>query len=258
MPMSDQRFDHKALKTHFGRAAAGYDTKASLQQMALCDSISYAHGYWEAGAFIADIGCGTGMLAEEVTQQNFGWQIAACDIAYGMCVQAKARYEKVVNADAHALPFADGAFDGVFSSLMLQWASDPRIVLSEMARVIKKGGHCVISTFTHGTLKELEQAFAAIDHYSHVSRFLSAGEWEARAVEAGFSAAMAREKSLLEYYPDTLSLMRSIKAIGASHKGQDRRRGLMTKRQMAALEQRYREQFGTPQGLPLSWQLLYM
>ena len=65
-----------------------------------------------------------------------------------------------VRADAYSLPFRDGAFDLVFSSLMLQWCDDLDAVFAEIARVLRPGGLLLFSTFGPGTLAELREAWA--------------------------------------------------------------------------------------------------
>jgi malonyl-CoA O-methyltransferase len=251
-------YDTKGIKTDFGRAAGVYDTQAKLQQQVLAETIAAARAYWPDGACIADIGSGTGMLAEQAAQQGFKWNITACDIAYGMCIKTASRNVPVINGDVHQLPFASGSFDGVFSSLMLQWANDPQAALTEIARIMKPEGYAVLTTFTTGTLEELKEAFKAVDSQTHASEFESMNTLATYASSAGFSVKQLHEKTVVEHYHDTLQLMQAIRSIGASHKAAGRNRGLMTKNQLDKLEQAYRGRFHTPEGLPVTWKILRM
>src|SRR6185295_16090273 len=101
--------------------------------------IAMAKACWLRGAHILDAGCGTGALSSSL------WRVTGIDIAPGMCRLAHKKNNAVTNADVVSLPFADHSFDGVFSSLMLQWVSEPKRALAEMARVVKPGGRVVIS-----------------------------------------------------------------------------------------------------------------
>ena len=87
------------------------------------------------------------------------------DIAPGMLERARRQSRWLrrfarVRADAYSLPFRDGAFELVFSSLMLQWCDDLDAVFAEIARVLAPGGLLLFSTFGPGTLAELREAWA--------------------------------------------------------------------------------------------------
>jgi malonyl-CoA O-methyltransferase len=247
-------FDTEALKHTFGQAAAHYDAHAELQREVREHCIMLAKHYWSRGASVLDVGCGTGAVADE--SKSFGWNITGADVAPGMCALA-AKHHAVINASAEALPFVDESVDGVFSSLMLQWMNDPSRALGEIARVLKPGAHAVLSTFAEGTLFELEQAFRAVDDAPHVSRFLAPHRFLELAEAAEFSLTFAQQVRVVEYYHDAVALMRRLQAIGATNKDKNRRRGLMTSRQFAALEKAY-EPFRQPEGLPATWQVLYV
>lgn len=247
-------FDTEALKHTFGQAAAHYDAHAELQHEVRAHGITLAKHYWPRGASVLDVGCGTGVFAEE--SKAFGWNVTGLDVAPGMCALAAKRHA-VINASAEALPLADESVDGVFSSLMLQWMNEPSRALSEIARILKPDTHAVLSTFAEGTLMELEQAFRAVDDTPHVSRFLSPHRFLEIAEAADCSLTLAQQVRVVEYYPDVVALMRRLQAIGATNKDKHRRRGLMTSRQFATLEKAY-EPFRQPQGLPATWQVLYV
>jgi malonyl-CoA O-methyltransferase len=136
---------------------------------------------------------------------------------------------------------------------MLQWAADPLAVLREIARITRPGGICAITSFAEGTLKELAETFATLDTAPHVNTFLDPMHLTAFAAHADFALLHAEEETFTETYSDLASLMRGIKAIGASNKHEARNKGLMTPSRFKTLEARYREHFGTKKGLPVTW-----
>jgi malonyl-CoA O-methyltransferase len=242
-------FDTRAIGGDFGRAAPHYDAHAHMQAQVRRHAYGLAQKLWPPGSHILDAGCGTGAFARD----NHQWRVTGMDLAYGMCAAAGG-----VNAQAETMPFADGCFDGAFSSLMLQWANDPATVLRQMQRVVKPGGSCVVSTLCDGTLHELQTAFAHIDSKPHTSRFATVQAWRGYAAQAGLHVTACEPAGIVEHYPDALALMRALRNIGASNKLAERQRGLMTPGQLARLQSAYAEQFGTAKGLPATWQILYM
>jgi len=246
-------FDTESIKQDFGHAAGGYDASAHLQKRVRAHCLEMARNIYPSGVTILDAGSGTGTLAQEAPQ----WHIVALDLAFGMCAEAK-KQVSTVNADAASMPFADASFGGIFSSLMLQWSNDVRATLREMLRVLKPEGRVLLSTLTQGTLKELQESFAAVDDAPHVSAFLGAPEVAAYAVHMGFRILSIEETTITEYYPDATSLMQSLKAIGAGNKQADRRKGLTPPGYMEKMQSAYAKRFGSKKGLPATWKILYL
>jgi SAM-dependent methyltransferase len=87
-----------------------------------------------------DVGCGTGAAALAL-KEACGCRVTGLDSSKTMTHEAGARgLTTVVLADAHALPFAGGAFDGAWGDRTFQHLADPRAALHEMVRVVKPGG----------------------------------------------------------------------------------------------------------------------
>ncbi|MDX2112620.1 MAG: methyltransferase domain-containing protein [Alphaproteobacteria bacterium] len=249
--------DNHATASHFSRAASHYAQHAGLQQLVRTHAMTFASRYWQEGAKLLDLGCGTGQFALESSHAGTRWQVLGIDWAHGMCQQAATVCRAAICADAHQLPLADGSMDGVFSSLMLQWCNAPQQVFLEMARVLKQGAAAILTVPTHGTLAELKEAFAAVDDTPHISEFMEAYTLMGYAARAGFSCLHLSQETITEYYPDSIALMRSLQAIGATNAHHARRRSLMTPRQFARLEQAY-EARRSARGLPASWQIVFL
>ena len=99
-----------------------------------------------------DLSCGPGAFARALAASSPGALIVGLDISRAMLDVAAQRtggYTNVVlvRADAHALPFIDGAFGGVNNAGALHAYDDPELVFREIRRVLRPGGIYVGSTF---------------------------------------------------------------------------------------------------------------
>jgi len=171
--------------------------------------------------------------------------VVAVDIAPGMLEKARQqsrwlrRFERV-RADAYTLPFKDGSFDLIFSSLMLQWCDDLDAVFAEITRVLKPGGALIFSTFGPDTLIELRESWRASDAPgNHVSHFFDAPSLGSALMHAGLSEPVLDVDRIVMGYDDVLTLMRELKSIGAHNVTRGRARGLTGRKRLAAMTQAY-------------------
>lgn len=76
------------------------------------------------------------------------WGIAAtgCDLSQGMLAAARVTDANLVNADVTRPPLAASAFDVVLARHMLYHVADRESAVSEMRRVVRPGGRCVVVT----------------------------------------------------------------------------------------------------------------
>jgi SAM-dependent methyltransferase len=106
-----------------------------------------------------DVATGTGEVA--LRAAGAGADVTGLDIAPRLLEQGRSRSSDVewVEADAQALPFADGAFDVVSSSFGLIFAPDQEAAAGEVARVCRgrlgltvwrpnEGPHAIYAAFT--------------------------------------------------------------------------------------------------------------
>lgn len=104
-----------------------------------------------SGGSALDICCGTGDLARILVRRTgSGGLVVGADFCEAMLLRAKARPRAGVAylaADAHALPFGDGAFDCATIAFGLRNVADPEAVLREMTRVVRSSGRVVCLEF---------------------------------------------------------------------------------------------------------------
>jgi 2-polyprenyl-3-methyl-5-hydroxy-6-metoxy-1,4-benzoquinol methylase len=103
------------------------------------------------GTSVVDIGCGAGATAVPLAQM--GYRVLALDRVQSMLetLSANARRAGVssrirtATADACHLHLADSSCDVIVALGLLPWVASPAAAVAEMARVIRPGGHVIIS-----------------------------------------------------------------------------------------------------------------
>lgn len=96
---------------------------------------------------VLDVGCGTGMLSEQLLSVFPSCHLTGIDLSPAMVDRARARLAgraEVREADAERLPFHDGAFDLVVCNDSFHHYPDPDRAAFQMWRVLRKGGALVL------------------------------------------------------------------------------------------------------------------
>jgi ubiquinone/menaquinone biosynthesis C-methylase UbiE len=127
------------------------------------------------GHRILDAGCGSGPLAAALTEK--GATVTGFDASPAMVELARQRLGKgaaLQVADlSQPLPFKDGSFDDVVSSLVLHYLKDWSAPLTELRRVLKPGGRLILSVNHPFVYKVIEPDadYFAITEYSQENVF---------------------------------------------------------------------------------------
>ena len=112
----------------------------------------------QAGARIADLGCGTGTSALMLAE-NPGLNVSAIDISADNIKRAKDRQltdghglatVQFQRGDVHELPFENSTFDGVLAECTFSLFHRQKAVLAEVKRVLKPAGQFGITDMAVG------------------------------------------------------------------------------------------------------------
>ena len=135
-----------------------------------------------AGLRVLDAGCGPGLYAEELLAR--GAELVAVDGSAPMVELARERLgarAHVFRADlSESLPFAPSEFDLVVCALVIHHLADRAACLREFFRVLRPGGHVVLST-QHPTTDWLRKGGSYFETKEEEDTWhRDGGEWRVR------------------------------------------------------------------------------
>ena len=243
----------------FSQAAATYDQVADLQRRVAETLLAKIPD--KPFSQIADLGCGTGLFTAHLAKRFEDSSVFGLDIAEGMLDFARNKFVSPqlewCCADAEHLPLQDECLDLVFSSLAVQWCSDFQQVCSELKRVLKPGGSCVLATLGPDTLHELRSAWQQVDGYVHVNRFLDKQKVMQAAQQTGLQCQLGCENIVMTY-AQMRELTSELKALGAHNVNSGRPKGLTGRQRVEKLKAGY-ETFRNSDGLlPATYEVYYL
>lgn len=261
-PFND--LDRREIRAAFERASDTYDVAAVLQREIADRLLERLDFIRLVPARVLDAGCGTGYSLPSLSGRYRQATVIGMDMAAGMLRQARRRggwlsrlgsRRQYLAGDFGQLPFADASLDLVFSSLALQWCR-PEVVFAECRRVLRPGGLLIFSTFGPDTLKELRQAWSAVDGGAHVHGFIDMHDLGDHLVHAGFAEPVLDVERLTLTYETVRALLLDLKHLGAHNAMAARHRGLTGKRRFSAFHAAY-EQWRRDGRLPATYEVVY-
>lgn len=146
------------VKAYFDNISEGYDgvyaedSSVSLRAYIFFTRRKYVQDMLDLkGGNVLDIGCGPGIMTEDLLKRNCRvWNI---DISESMVEKARQKMQfteageraHFMVGDIEKLQFEDKYFDAVLCVGVLEYLSDDRIALKEIARVLKPGGSAIFT-----------------------------------------------------------------------------------------------------------------
>jgi demethylmenaquinone methyltransferase/2-methoxy-6-polyprenyl-1,4-benzoquinol methylase len=200
LPTKEEKADY--VRAQFDRIARRYDLTNDAISMGM-------HRTWKPAAVnqlqlkpdgqYLDVCCGTGDLSLLIAQRlGKTGQVTGLDFSPKMLEVARQRAASAKNleaelkwqqGDAQQLPFPDDSFDAAIISFGLRNLTDLQRGVSEMARVVKPGGHVVNLDLGHSNVPLFSQMFQF--YFSTIVPIIG--------------LILQNDKSAYTYLPDSLS-----------------------------------------------------
>ncbi|MDK9717457.1 MAG: malonyl-ACP O-methyltransferase BioC [Trichlorobacter sp.] len=262
--------NRQRVQSSFHRGAEAYDQHTPVQQRVLQQLMQLIGQYpFAPNATALDVGCGTGRLLELLGRCFPDAALTGLDLAPNMLQQAAVRLggkDRLIQGDAEQLPFADSSFQMVLSSSTFQWLDTLQCCFGEVRRVLKPEGRFVFSLFGEGTLYELRESWhqallntgrEVTEQNNGTHRFHSSDQVQQALELTGFRDVVVWSELEQVWYPDVPHLLQAIKRIGAGTSRPPSGGGLGWRRVLHEMAAIYYERFGTPDGVPVSYSVIY-
>ena len=184
--------DHEnRVREEFTRQAETFSASAAITDAALTQRFVTALDEAAQGS-VLDVACGPGILSAAIATS--AREVVAFDLTPEMLKKAAQRCAGLANVafregNAAELPFADASFDAVVTRLSVHHFDRPGSVISEIFRVLRRGGKFVVADVISSevpTEAELQNAIEILRDPSHV-RMLPGSELLSLVSGAGFA-----------------------------------------------------------------------
>lgn len=233
-------FDRASVRRRFDRAASSFEGADFVQRHAAAGLFERLEPMLLQPARILDVGSATGRASRELARRYRKSRVVSLDLSLGMLRRAKAcrsRFARIreLQADAASIPLEDGCIDLVFANMFLPWSDDPVRFFAEVRRVLRKDGLFAFSALGPDSLRELREAWAAVDDGEHVNPFPDMHNVGDAIVRAGLRDPVLDVDYLHVTWQDSDALFRDLTAAGARNSLGRRRPALTGKRRFAGM-----------------------
>lgn len=164
--------------------------------------------------------------------------------------------QQALRAEFSAMPCESQSVDLLWSNLALHWHPEPEKVIAEWVRILAKDGLLIFSCFGPDTLKEVREAFKAVDDAPHTLPFMDMHDVGDVVMRSGIASPVIEMEKITLTYDNVAKLIHDVRGLGGNVLT-DRRKGLMGRaayqRFIGALEALR----GEDGRIPLSFEVIY-
>ncbi|MDE5665855.1 MAG: DUF452 family protein [Duncaniella sp.] len=204
----------------FTRAETTYDDNAIVQREIagrLCklasEALNEIAGSAQRPMDVLEIGCGTGLTTRMLCRATGLDKIEVWDLHIPSSIQESMPEIRLsareCDAESEIRRLPAESLDMIFSASTMQWFNSPKTFMGECARVLRKGGHAVISTFGPGTMAEIGSLLDSRRHYPGANALR-------RMIPEGCTVTDLSTVTRTILFPTPAEAMRHVKLTGVN------------------------------------------
>ena len=256
-------FKHQqGIGLRFDHAAATYDRHTAIQ-WSVARRLLWEIEKDPAPRRILEIGCGTGLLTEQLRERFPGAQVHALDLSPAMVAVARRRWRGAGRVRWHVGDVRRfqpaGKFDLIVSNCALHWVVPLIPALRRIARWLAPGGRFHAAIMLRGTLTELHNTRRRVAPDKTPLRTLPTFAAICSNVRAaGFARVVARRYKAVKSYPSADALLHILHEQGLTGGAIAGRGRPLTRGELQRLRAEYDQRFQTPKGVKATYRVAYL
>lgn len=259
-------FDRRLVRRNRDRAAGRFaDHNFLFAEIAarLSDRLDDVRRSFPA---MLDLGCHGGETSRALAGRKGIERIVRCDLSPAMAGLAADRADgPSIAADEEFLPFTDGSFDLIVSTLSLHWVNDVPGALIQARRALKPDGLFIGAMLGGETLFELRRCLMEAELEvsggvsPRISPFAEVRDAGALLQRAGFALPVVDTDMITVTYPSPFKLLEDLRGMGETNAVLDRPRRPTRRTLFIEAARRYAELYAEEDGrVPATFQVLYL
>lgn len=197
----------------FGKARWSYDQHAVAQQQIIQRLVALLTAQKTEFERVLEIGCGTGMLSQQLITQFNIQQLVLNDLCadYQDCLAQKLPAERISYqfGDAEQCDFA-GEFDLIISASTFQWFENPAKFLQKAVKMLKNDGILLFNSFSERNLHQIRRLLKTGLYYP------SEAEWRTDLEQAGFELIMFEKNEIMLEFAGIEAVFAHLNKTGVS------------------------------------------
>lgn len=201
------------IQHHFNRASHTYDYHCQLQKETGSRLIHLCKMYHPQSKGILDLGCGTGLMTEQLARSYQYENFHAIDISISLLMKARERLKpyhiNIYEYNFDKLKLTE-KFNLIFSNMALHWSNDLAKILQSTHTLLQTDGCLAFSIPLAGSLHELQSNYS-------INTFYNSSEIFSLLHENNFEILNQAEETLTYSFSSTRDALFSLKKVGASH-----------------------------------------
>lgn len=240
--------EKRRIAGRFGKALGSYDEEGFVQH-SIAHTLAQLLGRQPSGGFdrIAEVGCGTGFLTQELLARFSPSRLWANDLCAALAPRIGALPGVSFEAGDMETVSLPQRMDLIAGSSSIHWIENPSRFFARCHAALRGGGWIAFSSFGPQTFREIRALTGQGLHY------LTADEYR-EMLEPWFELTVCRDEMICPRFPSPSEVLRHLQRTGVTAAGSY----TWTRSRLAEFGREYLRNYASEQGVRLTYQPIYI